>query len=248
MWARTRVGGSKGRVRARMIARRGPGVKKKVRDRSSPYHPLGRCTRAHADTRTCDREIPFFSPPLHITRSELEGGWVGGLGWEETCIRCRTRGRRAGPAFSVDFSSFFTGDGSLLSRSFSFFRARSLAAPAKRTRGRTSIIYNQTADKATIELFCAFFNKDRRDGRFTAAPDFSADAPCAPVQLCAERAYISDPLRARLSARLTPTPVLHCSPVSKRSSLEPRPMKFHRRATVYVATDLEEVTDCQPSK
>lgn len=134
------------------------------------------------------------------------------MGWEETCIRCRTRGRRAGPAFSVDFSSFFTGDGSLLSRSFSFFsRARSLAAPAKRTRGRTSIIYNQTADKATIELFCAFFNKDRRDGRCTAAPDFSADASRAPVQLCAERAYASDQLRARLSARLTPPkPALHC--------------------------------------
>lgn len=162
------------------------------------------------------------------------------MGWEETCIRCRTRGRRAGPAFSVDFSSFFTGDGSAPLSLFLFFpRARSLAAPAKRTRGRTSIIYNQTADKATIELFCAFFNKDRRDGRCTAAPDSSADAPRAPpVQLCAERTYASGQPRARLSARLTPPkPTLHCSSVSKRSSLEPSPAKFHRRATVYVATD-----------
>lgn len=130
VWARTRVGGSKGRVRARMIARRGPGVKKKVRDRSPPSppsRPLHSRIRGHTYARS--RNSFFFSPVTYNEEGARRGG--GWVGWEETCIRCRTRGRRAGPAFSVDFSSFFTGDGSLLSLSlsFSFFPALARSRP-----------------------------------------------------------------------------------------------------------------------
>ena len=60
-----------------------------------------------------------------------KGGWGGGPGWRV--------GGVGGPPFAVDFSGLF-------------LRATALACLDERTRGGTSIIYNQTADKATIAL------------------------------------------------------------------------------------------------
>lgn len=51
----------------------------------------------------------------------------------------RVEGGVGGPPFAVDFSGLF-------------LRATALACLDERTRGGTSIIYNQTADKATIAL------------------------------------------------------------------------------------------------